>query len=116
MSQHPRPRSQVIVLILLLILALASWIVTAGSPGITEAMVALGIGVVKAALVLWWFMNLRAQGAHHLLAVLTGAALTAILIGLIVTDVALRPENHLWYRHDMDAESAREAPDADPDR
>lgn len=116
MSHHPRPRSQVIVLILLLILALVSYLVTAGSPGIAEAMVALGIGVVKAALVLWWFMNLRAQGAHHLLAVLTAAAFTAILVGLIVTDVALRPDNQLWYRHDMDAEAAAEAPSADPDR
>lgn len=52
--------------------------------------VALGIAVLKAAAVLWFFMNLVEQSSSSRFAVLVAVSLMVILAGLTLADVATR--------------------------
>jgi cytochrome c oxidase subunit 4 len=58
--------------------------------GAAAVPVALGVAVVKAALVVLFFMELRHQTLSMKLAFLAGAALLSVCLGLVLADVVTR--------------------------
>jgi caa(3)-type oxidase subunit IV len=90
--EHPEPvplRTYTATYVVLLVLATLSLLLSrvhfAGG-----LAVALGIAVLKASAVLWFFMHLTEQSSSSRFAVLIAVSLMAVLAGLTLVDVATR--------------------------
>ena len=76
-------------IVLLALTGLSYWASTLGLAG-WEAPVALAIAVVKATLVVWFFMHLLEAGFAMRMVVLVSALFVLILVALMAGDVATR--------------------------
>lgn len=76
----------------LLVLTTATLLLSFVDSGSTAMTVALGFSFVKAGIVAWVFMHLSDESLSSRLALVVGVLLIALLAGLIVGDVALRPD------------------------
>ncbi len=90
MSSPAVPRSVVLTGIALLALWAASFGLSYVHLGGAALPVALGIAVVKAALVAVFFMELLRESLSMKLAIITAGALLALLIGFMVADITTR--------------------------
>ena len=87
--QHVKPRTYVWTYVALLVLATASWLLAHYHvPG--GVALAVGIGALKALLVLAYFMHLAEESFSAKLAIATAAVLVLIFIGLTVLDPLTR--------------------------
>ena len=88
-SRHVSMRAYVLTYISLLVLATLSWLIAVGHvPG--GAILAISIGVIKAVLVLAYFMHLAEEGFSFKLTMATAVAVVVIFIGLTVLDPLTR--------------------------
>jgi cytochrome c oxidase subunit IV len=74
----------------LMVLTLATWLVAQYDLGWANDVVALGIAVTKASLVLLFFMNIRHSTRMTVLTAVSGFFWLAILFGLTIADYASR--------------------------
>lgn len=87
--QHVKTRTYVWTYLMLLVLATASWLLAHYHvPG--GVLLAVGIGALKALLVLAYFMHLSEESFSAKLAIATAAVLVMIFIGLTVLDPLTR--------------------------
>jgi cytochrome c oxidase subunit 4 len=84
------PRAVLVTGAALLVLWAVSFAASYVLTGPTALAVAIGIAVVKAALVALFFMELVRARASVVMALLTACVLTVTLIGLMVADIATR--------------------------
>ena len=95
-----RPVVHVAVLAVLLVLTGTSWgLSRVLGPG-WDLATALAIALVKGSLVAFVFMNLRGRPLRFAVALVLALGLGALLAGLGVGDVALRPGDTLWAETD----------------
>lgn len=108
-SQHVSVRAYILTYVSLLVLATLSWwIAVAHVPG--GVILAISIGVIKAVLVLAYFMHLAEEGFSFKLTITTAVAMVVIFIGLTVLDPLTRArDSHLVDTRTPD-EAARAAP------
>lgn len=76
----------------LIVLTTATLLLSLHGHGAAGLIIAFAFSTVKATVVAWNFMHLSEETLSSRLALLTGALLTLLLVGLVVGDVALRPE------------------------
>jgi caa(3)-type oxidase subunit IV len=82
-------RTYVTTYVVLLLLATVSWIIASFHvPG--AVVLGLGIGAIKAVLVLAYFMHLSAEAFSFKLVLMTAVVLVAIFIGLTALDPLTR--------------------------
>jgi cytochrome c oxidase subunit 4 len=86
----PYGRPLVLVLAALLALTLISWAVSHLHLGWASVVIALGIAVIKASVVLYWFMELPHVSTPARIAVIVTLSFIALLCAGTVADVALR--------------------------
>jgi caa(3)-type oxidase subunit IV len=87
-SQHSI-RTYVLTYVVLLVLATASWVIASFHvPG--AVVLGLGIGAIKAVLVLAYFMHLSDEPFSFKLVLMTAIVLVAIFIGLTALDPLTR--------------------------
>lgn len=84
-------RKYVLTWATLLVLTTATLLWALYGHGAAALLVAFGFSTVKASIVAWNFMHLSEESLSSRLAIVTGALLTLLLVGLVVGDVALRP-------------------------
>lgn len=86
---HVSVRTYVITYLVLLLLATASWLIALlHVPG--AIVLAIGIGAIKAVLVLAYFMHLAEEGFSFRLTIVTSVVMVLIFIGLTVLDPLTR--------------------------
>lgn len=77
---------------MLIVLTTATLLLSLHGHGKSGLFIAFGFSMVKATSVAWNFMHLSEETLSSRLAIITGALLTLLLVGLVVGDVALRPD------------------------
>jgi cytochrome c oxidase subunit 4 len=80
----------VFVLVGLLALTVTSWAISNAELGAASVAIALGIAVIKASLVVYWFMELPHAATPARVVGLVTLAFIALLCGGTVADVAFR--------------------------
>lgn len=85
-------RNYLLAYIALVTLTTATLLLSFESHGASGLAAAFGFSVTKASIVAWVFMHLANQPLSSRLALLAGVLLTTLLVGLVVGDVALRPD------------------------
>jgi cytochrome c oxidase subunit 4 len=83
-------RSILVVWLVLMLLLAATVAASFATTGIVSAAVSLGIAFCKAALVFWFFMNLRAENGLIRIAALGAGVWILILLLLSATDYGAR--------------------------
>ncbi|HEX4963858.1 MAG TPA: cytochrome C oxidase subunit IV family protein [Thermoanaerobaculia bacterium] len=91
MAEHVTSRKvYFLVFAALMVLTVATWLVAQVDLGWANDVVALGIAVTKAMLVLLFFMHVRHSTRMTVLTALSGFFWLAILFGLTIADYASR--------------------------
>lgn len=85
-------RHYVFAYVALIILTTATLLLSFESHGASGLAAAFAFSATKASIVAWVFMHLAHQPISSRLALLAGVFLTVLLVGLVVGDVALRPD------------------------
>jgi caa(3)-type oxidase subunit IV len=76
----------------LLVLTTATLLLSFDDHGTSGLAIAFAFATTKAVLVAWIFMHLSEQPLSSRLALVAGVLLAVLLVGLVVGDVALRPD------------------------
>lgn len=85
-------RNYVFAFVALIVLTTATLLLSFESHGATGLAAAFAFSATKATIVAWIFMHLAYQPLSSRMALLAGVLLTMLLVGLVVGDVALRPD------------------------
>lgn len=109
-----KPTGAIVLWLVLLVLLGITWASAYVDLGIWNPVVNIGVAVLKAVLIMWFFMHLNESGSNTRIMAIGAFFWLAILITITLTDYQTRPD-HSAYTEASAADDAagRRATDAD---